>query len=364
MAFKHLAELRMVQGRLQEAADVCRQALELAADRGGRLPASSAAHVGMGELLREWNELGAATRHLKEGIELGERGGNVEVVLDGHVALARVQQALGDGTEACGTLQEARQLAQRHGIDAWAARVGAWQARLWVAQNEHYLADRWLKRSGLSVEDELSYPREFEHITLARVLVAQNRQEEALKLLERLLAAAEAGGRKGHAVELLALQALALRARNDTPGALAALRQALALAEPEGYVRVFADEGAPMAALLKQVLKTQGIPSSGPGRGVSPGYASKLLAALDGGAASPSEGTSVREKAGPLAELLSERELEVLRLLASGISNREIAAELFISLDTTKSHLKHIYTKLDVRNRAQAVSRAKELDLV
>jgi LuxR family maltose regulon positive regulatory protein len=232
-------------------------------------------------------------------------------------------------------------------------------------QGEHQLMVRWLKECGLSIEDELSYPREFEHITLTRVLIAQDRQEEALKLLDRLLAAAEVGGRKGHAVEILVLQALALWARNDTPAALATLRHALALAEPEDYVRLFADEGAPMATLLKQVLKTRSNQPSGAKHGVSPRYAGKLLAALDRGVVPLSKGAAfVRETAGPLAELLSERELEVLRLLASGISNREIAVKLFVSLDTVKSHLKHIYAKLDVRNRAQAVSRAKELDLV
>ena len=163
-------------------------------------------------------------------------------------------------------------------------------------------------------------------------------------------------------VEILALQALALWARNDTPEALDALRRALALAEPEGYVRTFADEGAPMGVLLKQLLKTQKTGSPGPERGVSPGYVGKLLAALSQGAA-PAAGAGVHGITGPLVELLSEREIEVLRLLISGISNREIAAELFVSLDTVKSHLKHIYGKLGVRGRAQAVARAKELNL-
>jgi LuxR family maltose regulon positive regulatory protein len=238
----------------------------------------------------------------------------------------------------------------------------AWQARLWVAQDDRWAAARWLEERGLSVEDDLSYPREFEHIVLARVLSAQDRHDEALKLLERLLAAAEAGEREGRVVEILALKALTLQARNDTPEALATLRRALALAEPEGYVRTFADEGAPMAALLRQLLKTQGAQPSSVGRGVSPGYASKLLTTLNQDAL-PSTDAGVRVTAGLLVELLSERELEVLRLLTSGISNREIAAKLFVSLDTVKSHLKHIYGKLGVRGRTQAVARAKELDL-
>ena len=362
LAFKNLAELRMVQGQLQAAADVCRRALEFAAERGGRLPASSAAHVGMGELLREWNELHTATHHLKKGVELGERGGNVDVVIDGYVTLARIQQALGNGDGATGMLQRAKRLAEKHDMATYVDLINAWQARLWVAQGERWSAARWSEERGLSIEDELRYPREFEHITLVRVLIAQDEHDEALELLERLLAAAEAGERGGRVVEILALQALALWARNDTPEALDALRRALALAEPEGYVRTFADEGAPMGVLLKQLLKTQKTGSPGPGRGVSPGYAGKLLAALSQGAA-PAAGAGVHGITGPLVELLSEREIEVLRLLISGISNREIAAELFVSLDTVKSHLKHIYGKLGVRGRAQAVARAKELDL-
>ena len=362
LAFKNLAELQMVQGHLQAAADVCQQALDLVAERGRRLPAASAAHVGMGELLREWNQLDAATRHLEEGIELGEKGGNVDVVIDGHVVLARTRFALGDEAGATGMLQGAKRLAQQHDMNASVAVVEAWQARLWVWQGNRWAATHWLEEHGLSIEDELGYPREFEHITLVRVLIALDRYDEAVELLERLSRAAEAGGRMGRMAEILAFKALALRAQNNSSEALTALRRALTLAEPEGYVRTFADEGVPMAALLKQLLKTKGTQPPSAGHAVSPEYASKLLAALGQGA-TPSTGASALGTMGPLVELLSEREREVLRLLASGISNREIAAELFVSLDTVKSHLKHIYGKLGVRGRAQAVARARELDL-
>ena len=360
LAFKHLTELRMVQGHLQAAADVCRQALELAAERGKRLPASSAAHVGMGKLLREWNELGGATEHLKEGIELGERGGNIEIVLDGHVGLARTRRALGDWVGAAGTLETVKRLAQKHHIDAWVTRANAWQARLGAAQNDRWAMSRWLEECGLSVEDELSYPREFEHITLARVLIGRGEQDEAWTLLERLLREAEAGARGGRVVEILILQALVLQARNDRPNAIAALRRALTLAEPEGYVRVFADEGEPMVSLLKGLVKRRTARPPDAERDVSLEYVSKLLEALGGRA--PGAGT--RAAASPLADPISERELEVLRLLDSDLSHREIAAKLFVSLDTVKSHTKHLYRKLGVRARHQAVARAKELGLI
>jgi LuxR family maltose regulon positive regulatory protein len=358
LASKNLTELLLVQGRLRAAADVCRQALDLALERGKRLPASGVAHVGMGELLREWDELDAATDHLLQGIELSERGGDVELVIDGHVALARTQQALGDQAEAADTLQSAQRLAQRRGTDEWVARVKAWQARLWVAQGDRWAAARWSEECGLSVEDELSYPRELEHITLARVLIAQAKHDEAVRLLERLLRAAEACGRWGRAIEILTLKALILQAQDDEPGAVAALQRALALAEPEGYVRTFANEGAPMVSLLSS-RKTQ--PASTQ-RGASPEYVGKLLLATLGRDAPPSAGARGRSRL--LVESISEREVEVLQLLASGISNQEIAAKLFVSLDTVKTHLKHIYGKLGVHNRAQAVARAEELGLI
>jgi LuxR family maltose regulon positive regulatory protein len=208
-------------------------------------------------------------------------------------------------------------------------------------------------------------PHEFEHITLVRLLIAQGEHREALGLLERLLEAAEAGGRGGSVIEILVLKALALQAQNDTPNALAALQRALSLAEPEGYVRTFVDEGAPMATLLKQLLKTYKTqqPSAAEPE-VSLEYVRKLLEALGEEVMVVTKVPHARGKAGLLVEPITERELEVLRLLASDFSNREIAKKLYVSLDTVKSHLKHIYGKLGARSRYQAVDRARELDLL
>lgn len=363
LAYKHLAELYTVQGRLRAASDVCDRALDLAAEGGGGLPAASVAHIGMGELLREWDKLDIAAQHLEKGISLGEQGGNVEVVLDGLLALARTRQALGDAAGAADALRKAGRLAENHGRAEWTSRVDAWRARLSVARGDLGAATRWSAESLLSTEDNLTYPREFEHVTLARVLIAQDRHDEALGLLERLLAAAEAGEREGRVIEILLLKALALYARDDTPEALTALGRAAALAEPEGFVRVFADEGAPMAAMLKQLLRETRRRSSDGTQRVSPGYVAKLLAVLGQGTP-PAQGAGSYGTAGPLVESLSEREREVLALLASGVSNYEIATRLFLSLDTVKSHLKHLYGKLDVHSRTQAVARAKEFDLL
>jgi LuxR family maltose regulon positive regulatory protein len=220
------------------------------------------------------------------------------------------------------------------------------------------------------VDGELSFLHDLEHINLARVLVAQGTRrpsgaylDEALCLLARLLKAAESAGWTNEAIKILILQALALKARGDTEGATAALARALTLAEPGGYVRVFVDEGGPMCELLRQAA-TQGI---------APNYTGRLLAATR---AEEQRSMGARDPEGRLSPLhprtsallliqpLSERELEVLRLLATSLSAPEIAEELVISVNTVRSHIKSIYSKLNVHRRMEAVQRARELGLI
>jgi LuxR family maltose regulon positive regulatory protein len=221
----------------------------------------------------------------------------------------------------------------------------------------------WAHERSLSAHDDLGYLREFEHITLVRVLLAQyksDREEyaihEAIGLLERLLKAAEEGERTGSVMEILVVQALAHHVHDGIPAALVPLERALALAEPEGYVRVFVDEGGPMAQLLSEAAA----------RGIMPDYSAKLLAALEA-EEQEREDVSYPPPALParsLAEPLSQRELEVLRLIAQGLSNREIGERLFLALDTVKGHNRRIYGKLEVRKRTEAVARARELGLL
>ena len=210
------------------------------------------------------------------------------------------------------------------------------------------------RECGLSVEDDLSYLHEFEHITLARVLLAQHAThgaegslQDATRLLERLLPAAEAGGRLGSVIEILVLQAVAHQAWGDLAAGLASLQRALTLAEPEGYVRVFADEGPALAALLKAAAK----------QGTAPAYVRRLLAAVN------TTGPAAPVPPG-LVEPLSERELEVLRLLGTDLSGPDIARQLSVSLSTVRTHTNRIYAKLGVNNRRAAVRRATELDLL
>jgi LuxR family maltose regulon positive regulatory protein len=223
------------------------------------------------------------------------------------------------------------------------ARQGRWRDAL-----------AWAEERGLSARDDLAYLREFEHTTLARALVARYAAEGdersisgAVQLLERLRHAAEEGGRTGSVIDVLAVQALAEHARGDLPAALVALRRALALAEPQGYVRIFADEGAPMAVLVRAAAA----------EGTAAGYARRLLAALETGVG------SAPVPAG-LIDPLSARELDVLRLLGTDLDGPDIARELFVSVNTVRTHTKNIYAKLGVTNRRAAVRRGEELDLM
>ena len=218
---------------------------------------------------------------------------------------------------------------------------------MWVAQGKLGEALGWAREHGLSAEDDLSYLREFEHLTLARLVLARRSIPAALGLLQRLLKAADEGGRTGSVIEILVLQALAHHVENDTPAAIEPLARALALAEPEGYIRIFVDQGPPMAALLKTAAKRQLVPD----------YIRRLLAAFD----TAEDRTPVKQA---LIEPLSERELDVLRLLATDLDGPDIARELMVSPNTMRTHTKNIYTKLGVNNRRAAVLRAQELDLL
>jgi LuxR family maltose regulon positive regulatory protein len=327
--------------------------LQLATEQGEPVLRGTAdMYVGMSELHRESDDLHAATQHLLRSKELGEHTGFPQNRYRWRVAMARIREAQGDLDGALDLLDEAERLYMSD-FSPNVRPIAALVTRVWVAQGRLGEALDWARERGLSISDDLSYLREFEHITLARVLLARytsNRADhsmlEAMGLLERLLQAAEEGKRTGSVIEILVLQALAHQTQGDIPAALMPLQQALTLAEPEGYVRMFVDEGPPMAVLLEEAAK----------HGIAPHYVRHLLTALG----STSDRTPVKQG---LIEPLSERELEVLRLLGTGLNGPEIARELVVSLNTMRTHTKNIYSKLGVNNRRAAVRRAEELDL-
>jgi len=309
-------------------------------------------YVGMSELHRERNDLHAATQLLAQSKELGDLLGLPQNRYRWCVAMARIREAHGDLDGAIDLLNEAERLYMGDFFPN-VRPIAALRTRVWVAQGRLSDALGWAREQGLSVSDDLSYLREFEHITLARVLLARYKSDhadrslrEAMGLLERLLQAAQAGERTGRVIEILIVQALAHQVQGDIPAALISLQQALSLAEPEGYIRIFVDEGPPIAILLEKAAK----------HGIVPNYVHQLLAAT-GRAPGRTPVTHV------LIEPLSERELEVLRLLRTGLNGPEIARELIVSLNTMRTHTQSIYSKLGVNNRGAAVRRAEELDL-
>jgi LuxR family maltose regulon positive regulatory protein len=239
--------------------------------------------------------------------------------------------------------------------------VPAQRARLQLAQGDLAAAARWTQENGLAADDEPGYPREPEYLVLARVLLAQDHPGPALGLLARLHAAAVSQDRTGSVIEIQALQALALAASGEEATAVTALADVLALACPQGYVRVFADEGPSMAALLGRLIAAQR--SGQAAAGVPLGYLARLRRAFDAGQAAPGTGPAPAAVPG-IVQPLTSRELEVLGLLAAGRPNQAVAGELVVTLDTVKKHVSHIMDKLGAANRTEAVTRARELGLI
>ena len=346
-----LAEMEADLGRLGEAMATYERALAFAGEQGEPVPSGTAdLHVGISEVYRERNELDAARRHLLRSKELGEAASLPEHGWRWYAAMARVMWAEGDLDGAAELLEEGLQF-PHSGFFPDTRPMPALNARLLIAQGRTGEAVRWAEGRALTAEDQADYLRSFEHLTLARILLARGQgsgSKDAVRLLGRVLGAAEAGGWAGAIIEALALLALGHQAAGDTKAALAALERALTLAEPEGYARVFLDEGAKMAALLEMAA----------GRGVSPAYRRHLLSGWG------QRGAAARALPAGGMEALSERERDVLRLLATDLSGPEIAGELVVSLNTVRTHTKNVYGKLGVTSRRAAVRRAGELGLL
>lgn len=351
------ARLLRLQGRLRQAAATYEQIAQIQAGQEGALIHPGYC-FGLGELHYEWNDLDAAERLLEQGREV--LGGPLTLAADaiaqGYATLARLQQARNKHASALALVEAFAQLADaRQFAPAPLALARAVRAQLELMGGHLAAAVRWTKASGLSAEDDLAYAREREYLTFARVRIAQGREDpagsflsEAQRLLERLRADAEAKVRTGSVLEILILQALAFSAGGKGTAALPVLERALTLAEPESYIRLFVDEGEPMVALLRQAYAHR----------IAPDYVATLLSA----AGAPK--LPAPPPAGSLLEPLTERELDVLRLLVMGLSNHAIARELVITVGTVKSHVNHIYGKLDVQSRSQAMARVHSLKLL
>ncbi|HXZ76503.1 MAG TPA: LuxR C-terminal-related transcriptional regulator, partial [Streptosporangiaceae bacterium] len=360
----HLGQVQRAQGRLDAAHGTYQEALAITAPPGGPpMPGAGAAHVGLAELAYERNELDTALRHVTQGIPLCRQFVYTPPLAAGLATLAWIRQANGDPAGALEAIGQAEQAAPGVDVTGLLNPVPAQRARLLLAQGEVTAAARWTKERGLGPDDEPDYPREREYLVLARVLLAQDRPSQALGLLERLQAAAAAQNRTGSVIEIQALQALALAAAGEESVAVDTLAGALTLACPQGYVRVFADEGPPMAVLLARLVAAQKAGQAA-ARTVSLGCLTRVLRAFGGNDDVQGAGRGAAAAVPGLIEQLTARELEILALLAAGIPNPRIAEQLVVSLDTVKKHVSHLLGKLGAANRTEAVTRARQLGLI
>jgi LuxR family maltose regulon positive regulatory protein len=367
-----LAYMRVLQGHLHQAVMTYERAMDTAGgrERLSHLVGSSPYYIGLGVVLREWNRLDDAAQYLAQGMELIKRNASVyaDVVAGGAFALARLELARGNTRGSFVALQSFRDLAlQRHFVPRLLDQAAAIEAELALVQGNLTTAARWAEGSGVhAADEELDYLREREYLSLARVRLAEAQaagqktpRDQVLQLLARLLGAAERSARGSSVIEILLLQALTWHIQGDIQKALNTLRRALELAEPEGYVRLFIDEGPPLVALLRLAHS----------RGIALHYTARLLEAAY------AEPLTARGQVLALAELptqrstkfvdsLTEREREILGLLATGATNEEIAAQLVIAISTAKRHVSNILAKLSVSNRSQAVARSRALGLL
>ena len=349
-----LALIQLAQGRLDAAALTCAQALDSLVTSGRPQPAAGPSYAGLADIAYQRDELDIALRHATEGIALCRQFVYTPPLAGGLATLAMIRQATGDPAGALEAITEAGQAAP--GPAGLLNPVPAQRARLLLAQGDLAAAARFAQENGLGPDDEPDYARESGHLMLARILLAQDRPGQALALLDRLYAAAAAQGRTGSLIEAGALLALARAATGDEAGAITALAGALLLACPQGRVRVFADEGPPMAALLGRLIAAQRTGQAA--AGVPLGYLARLQRAFGSGQPARDPVPS------GIVDPLTSRELEVLEKLAAGRSNQAIARELVVTLDTVKKHVGHVLGKLGAANRTEAVARARELSLI
>ena len=353
--FGALADLVLRQGQLREADDYWRKALAVIQEQEnwGRieLPVIGWVYMRLGETLYERNELAEAWDRVSSGLERAELGGDVRALIAGYLIAGRLRLTEGDLEAASEYLERTRPLIENAQFAHWISRFERFQLELWLAQDRLRTAVDWSDQRLRDAAIEERPESEVTQLAIARVLIIKGDRpsvERAQSLLERLLQTAEAEGRTGVTIEALTLQALGNWRLGDRTGAMTSLERALRLAEPEGYVRLFADLGLPMARLLQEARS----------RNVMPDYVDTLLDAFGDDTALPDQ------DGGALPEPLTPREQEILELVAAGLTNREIADTLVISPETVKKHTGTIYGKLGVGNRTEAAARARELDLL
>jgi len=365
--FIMLAKLQLAitlreQGHLKRTIEICKQQFQFATDFGlSQTQLMGYLLAVWGETLAELNDLDGAKERADMGFKITERSGDLQMIGWGFMCLIRILLSGEELSAAEKLVRKMENIARESHLPPWIAdQMSAWQARLWLTQGNLEAAIGWAEDHGVGTngdfktQEDIDFFLLFDYLVICRVLIAQGRLGESAKLLEHLLKVADEGGRKSKAIEILILQSLTKQVQGSTDEAITKLEHALILAKQEGFTRIFVDEGPPMAGLLYEALA----------RGISPDYVQQLLAAFHIEEPEIDPSLQIQSTETELIEPLSERELEVLQLLAVGLTNQEIANRLYLSKHTVKVHARNIYSKLGVSNRAQAGAKARALGLV
>jgi LuxR family maltose regulon positive regulatory protein len=360
LALSLRAEVLQAQGHLHQAAGQFEQVLQLAQEFSiPTAPVTGYALVGLGRTWCEWNDLEAAERYTREGIHYAQKAVILDILLRGWLVLARIRQAHSDFEGALAALENAEPTARQIGVAEIKDWIDAQRVQVWLARGETDAAVNWASSFSGNLDDMI-YPSIA--ITLSKARMAQGRPVKALELLEHALQSAHSVGRLGNAIQILVNKALVQHKQGNRENAYATLSSALALAEPEGYIRVFLDEGDPMRSLISDFRSTvanrgRGRMSDNPKKILE--YTKQLLDAFTQASIPFS-----RNLQSSMLDPLSERELEVLRLMAAGLSNRDIADKDIVSINTVKTQVKSIYGKLGTHTREDTLAAARELGLL
>jgi LuxR family maltose regulon positive regulatory protein len=345
------------RGRLKEARNFIGQMLDLAIENGIEQTGIGGSLYGnLGLILCEWNDFEKGIPLIRKGIKLSELGRDPVLLAVCKVALLRALIYRMDLAGVLKLMEDLNEIARNFALPSWIATViSAFNVFGWLGGGNLDAALQWARERGLSADDELDNLHEVEYIALAHILIAQSKLDEADQLLQRLIENAAAGDRVYMLTEMRLWRVMIFTLKADKAAALAELKLALALAEPGGFIMIFVSKGNHVAELLEEILAVKKQDHDAAKAGFSLSYAKKIRSAFK---------TVKPPKIEGLLDPISERELEVLHLIAAGLSNKEIAEKLFISLNTVKTHTKSINSKLDVNSRTRAVARAKELGLL